>query len=476
MRGFLRHALRWAIGLGLVAGIAVLYHSVVRVNSTTVALTFLLAILAASTLLGAAVAIAMSLEAVLVFNYLFLPPVGTLTIADPQNWVALLAFLVVAVVGSHLSARAQREAREAQRRRRETERLYAFSQLLLQAGDVLQLLSAIPLHLASTFGARAAALYVAETGAMYRSGEPAALAEAALRAGAPGGVGELVAAVRLGVRPVGSFGLAGAEVASEAMEALGSLIAIALERARAVEQVGLTEAARESERLKSVLLDSVAHDFRTPLTAIKAAITGLLAGVPVSEPQRGELLQIIDQESDRLNGLIEEAAEMARLEAGELELQPRPLAVDELVEAALEECRPRLGARPLALELDADLPLVRADIASAKKVLVRLLENADQYSPREQPITIAAERRGGVVRISVADRGPGIEERERELIFDKFYRGREQRHRSHGTGMGLAIARAIAAAHGGAVALGSAGGPGSVFTFTLPVAEERSVA
>ncbi|HVA64915.1 MAG TPA: ATP-binding protein, partial [Terriglobales bacterium] len=420
--------------------------------------------------------IAMSLEAVLVFNYLFLPPVGTLTIADPQNWVALLAFLVVAVVGSHLSARAQREAREAQRRRRETERLYAFSQLLLQAGDVLQLLSAIPLHLASTFGARAAALYVAETGAMYRSGEPAALAEAALRAGAPGGVGELVAAVRLGVRPVGSFGLAGAEVASEAMEALGSLIAIALERARAVEQVGLTEAARESERLKSVLLDSVAHDFRTPLTAIKAAITGLLAGVPVSEPQRGELLQIIDQESDRLNGLIEEAAEMARLEAGELELQPRPLAVDELVEAALEECRPRLGARPLALELDADLPLVRADIASAKKVLVRLLENADQYSPREQPITIAAERRGGVVRISVADRGPGIEERERELIFDKFYRGREQRHRSHGTGMGLAIARAIAAAHGGAVALSSAGGPGSVFTFTLPVAEERSVA
>lgn len=469
----MRQALRWAVGLGVVAGIAGLCHTWVRVNATTVALAFLLAILAASTRLGAAVAIAMSLEAVLAFNYYFLPPVGTLTIADPQNWIALAAFLVVALVGSSLSARAQREAQEAQRRRRETERLYAFSQLLLQQGDVLQLVSAIPQHLAGTFDAQAAALYLTESGALYRAGDPRALAAEALHSaprGAPAlPAGEAMAAVRLGVRPVGSVGLARADITAPALEAVGSLIAIALERARAVEQLGLTEAARESERLKSVLLDAVAHDFRTPLTAIKAAITGLLAGVPLGEEQQRELLQVIDQESDRLNGLIEEAAEMARLEAGGLELHPHAEAVEELVAAAVKDWRP--GARRLELHLPAGLPRVRADGASARKALVRLLENADQYSPASEPVTVSAERRGGFVRIAVADHGAGIEERERAEIFGRFYRGRERSRHRHGTGMGLPIARAIAEAHGGTVELASSTPAGSVFAFSLPVAE-----
>lgn len=472
-----RSLARGAAAVAVVAGIAALFHLVARVNTTTVALSFLLAILAVSTLWGIAVAVVMSLAAVLAFNYFFLPPVRTLTIADPQNWIALVAFLIVAVVGSNLSARAKREAREATRSRRETERLYAFSQLLLEAGDVLALVSALPGHLAATFGAAGAAVYIAQTGAIHHYGAPApeldaARLKAAMRGAPPPDPAAtgVCAAVRLGLRPVGSFGLAGASLTRPTLEALGSLIAIALERARAVEQLGVTEAARESERLKSALLDSVTHDFRTPLTAIKAAITGLLSGV-AAEPARRELLQVIDQESDRLNGLIEEAAEMARLEAGGFEISVAPCAVEDIVAAAVADCRNSLGPRRLAVAIPPGLGAVRADLASAKKVLVRLLENADQYSPKSEPIAIAAERQGDCVSISVADHGAGIEDRERALIFDKFYRGREQRNRSRGTGMGLPIARAIAEAHGGAVTLASPAGRGSVFVFSLPLAE-----
>ncbi|MGH9542819.1 MAG: sensor histidine kinase [Terriglobales bacterium] len=471
-----RSLVRGAAAISVVAGIAALFHLVAHVNATTVALAFLLAVLAVSTLWGMAVAVVASLAAVLAFNYFFLPPVGTLTIADPQNWIALIAFLIVAVVGSNLSARAKREAREATRGRRETERLYAFSQLLLEAGDVLALVSALPGHLAATFGAAGAAIYIAQTQTIHRCGTPAPELDGqflrAVMLGAPplNPAAGVCAPVRLGLRPVGSFGLTGASLTRPTLEALGSLIAIALERARAVEQLGVTEAARESERLKSVLLDSVTHDFRTPLTAIKAAITALLSGV-AEEPARRELLQIIDQESDRLNGLIEEAAEMARLEAGGFAMPVAPCAVEDLVAAAVADCRNSLGPRRLSVAIPPGLGAVRADLASAKKVLVRLLENADQYSPRSEPIAIAAARKGDFVSISVADHGPGIDARERALIFDKFYRGREQRNRSRGTGMGLPIARAIAEAHGGDVTIASPAGRGSVFVFSLPVAE-----
>jgi two-component system sensor histidine kinase KdpD len=390
--------------------------------------------------------------------------------------VALFAFLVTAIVGSQLSVRIRREADAANQRRGEIEKLYVFSQKLLSEGNVLQLLNAIPKHIVDAFEGSSASLFLADKNEFYHSGlrlaqleqekmkatfardEPIEDAEEALRLGP----------IRLGVRPLGSFGISGAVLSRQTLEATGSLVGIAIERARTVEQLSKTEADRQSERLKATLLDAIGHDFRTPLTSIKASVTSLLSNRNATFPQQEELLTVIDEESDRLNHLIQEAAEMARLEAGEIELELRPVLIPELIEAALKRCRNALAAREVDLKIPPGLPAVRADLNRAMQVLVQLLDNANLYSPKDRPIVITAEANGNSVQTNVIDQGPGIEKPEQELIFEKFYRGREQQYLVRGTGMGLAIAKAIAQAHGGSISVSSQLGHGSVFSFILP--------
>ncbi|MGH9773324.1 MAG: sensor histidine kinase [Candidatus Acidiferrales bacterium] len=478
MRGLLTSRVPgFVAALGIVAAITIFYHKIFHVNVTTVALTFLLAILAVSTVWGIVVSVVMSLAAVLSFNYFFLPPLLTRTISEPQNWVALFAFLVTAVTGSHLSSRARRQAEEADRRRREIERLYEFSQRLLSAGNAIELMNAIPRQVVESFELGAAALFLSEKQKVYRSGLfipqldaerlKAVVAREELQVDESQSL--CFVPVRLGVRVIGSLGVSGKALSRQSMEALGTLIAIAIERARAIEQLGKTEAAREGERLKSALLDSITHDFRTPLTSIKASVTSLLSNPHVPETQQQELLTIINEEANRLNSLVGEAAEMARLDAGEFELELKPHAPGEIISAALEQCKSLLGNRPVHVQAPGELPAVRADLSRAKQVLVQLLSNANNYSPEGLPISINAVLDGDFVTISVADQGPGIEELEMGLIFDKFYRGRDQRYRVQGTGMGLPIAKAIVEAHGGTIGVVSQLGHGSVFSFTLPV-------
>jgi two-component system sensor histidine kinase KdpD len=471
----------FVLAAGIVAVITFVYYKVFHVNHTTVALTFLLAILAVSTVWGLTVSVAMSLASVLAFNYFFLPPLLTLTVADPQNWVALFAFLFTAVIGSHLSSRARRQAEEADRRRREIERLYEFSQRLLSAGNAIELMNAIPRQVVDSFELGAAALFLADKQKVYRSGLfipqldkeklKAVVAREELQVDEEQSL--CFVPVRLGVRVIGSLGISGRALSRQSLEALGTLIAIAIERARAIEQLGKTEAAREGERLKSALLDSITHDFRTPLTSIKASVTSLLSDSRLPGNQQRELLTIIDEEANRLNSLVGEAAEMARLEAGEFELDLKPHRVGEIISAALDQCRSLLGNRPVHIQVPETLPSVRADVSRAKQVLVQLLANANNYSPEGPPISISAELNGDFVVISVADQGPGIEELEMGLIFDKFYRGREQRYRVQGTGMGLPIAKAIVEAHGGTIGVVSQLGRGSVFSFSLPADAEQ---
>jgi two-component system, OmpR family, sensor histidine kinase KdpD len=466
----------------LLASITFTYFHVLHVNQTTVALSYLLAILAVSAVWGMVASIVMSVAAMLLLNFYFLPPVGTFTIADPQNWVALFSFLFTAIIGSSLSARIRKEADASNSRRREVERLYAFSQKLLGEGNVIQLMNAIPNFLVDCFEAGAAELFLPQKDKYYRSGYGAAqldeeqMKDAFLR-------DEIVSdnlralyflPVRLGVKPIGSLGISGARLSRQTLDAISSLIAIAIERARAIEQIGETEAERQGERLKSALLDAIAHDFRTPLTAIKAAATDLLASTEPDNTQPHELLTIINEECDRLNRLVEEAAEMARLEAGEIQLHLEPVCVNVIVEQALTQLKKTLGDRRIVQELPGSLPQVRADIERSKDILVQLIENAHLYSPKNQPITISAESVGDFVSISVADRGPGIDSFEQGLIFDKFYRGRDQRYQVRGTGMGLPIAKAIVNAHGGNISVTSQLGSGSVFSFTLPIAPSGS--
>jgi two-component system sensor histidine kinase KdpD len=465
------------VSVAIIASITFFYRHVLQVNQTTAALSFLLAILAVSAVWGMAVSIFASVMAMLSFNYFFLPPVGAFTIADPQNWVALVAFLVTSITGSQLSARIRKEADEAHQRRREVERLYRFSRKLLGEGNVIQLMNAIPDYIVESFEAGAAELFLPQKDKFYRSGFGASHLDAEKMKAAFVNdeitmelqQGVYFIPVRLGVRPIGSLGISGTQLSRQSVEAMSTLVAIAIERARAVEQLGQTEAERQGERLKSALLDSVTHDFRTPLTSMKAAVSSLLASGNPEPAQSRELLTIIDEECDRLNRLVEEAGEMAKLEAGEFELDLQPTSIEEIIQASLAHCKIALAGRPVDVQVNRNLPPVRADLERAKEAMVQLIDNANLYSPKDQPITITAELAGDYATISVADRGPGIDDFEQTMIFDKFYRGKDQRYLVRGTGMGLPIAKAIIAAHNGTIGVTSQLGHGSVFSFTLPL-------
>ena len=452
-----------------------LYTRVIHVNPTTVALTFLVSVLIVSAVWGLRYALFTAFVAAAAFNYYFLPPTGTFTISDTQNWVALFALLTTAVIASELSDRARRQTDEAVGRRRELERLYSFSQQLLTADNVLQLLNAVPHHVVESFGVSAAVLYVPDKGNIYRSGiEVPELDVDQLKSIIARGEPMVDSArnlsytpLKMGVRTVGAIGVAG-NLSRQTLAAVGSLIAIAVERANAVETVARSEGAREGERLRSAILDSVTHEFRTPLTSIKASITSLLSTPGLSSDDRQELMTVINEECDRLNRLVGEAAEVAQLESHEFQLDLQDRRVLDVVQAAVGEVKQVLGKHPIEVRVPAEIT-VRLDADRVKEVLVQLLENAAKYSPPESPIRITAELKGANLEVSVADQGAGIEDMEQVLIFDKFYRGKNQRYRVQGTGMGLAIARAIVEAHGGKIGVTSQMGCGSVFYFALPV-------
>ena len=470
---------RFIVAAALVCTITVVYYRWLHMNPTTVGFTFLLAILGVSAAWGLRYAIFMAIVSTLAYNYFFLPPVLRLTIADPQNWVALVAFLFTAVVASQLSERARKQAVESNRRRRELERLYGFSQQLLVTENVFELFNAIPRYMVDSFGVTGAAMFLERKQEAYyydttsQSMLPADQLKAVIGRGEPVLDREqhlCFMPLRMGVRTVGSIGLAGCDLSRETLEAMGSLTATALERASTVEKLTKAEAARESDRLRSVLLDSVTHEFRTPLTAIKASAETLLSDVELDKPQRKDLLSVINEESDRLNRLIGEAAEVAQLDSHQLEFHIEPHAIREAMDAAVNDSRAALQNHSVQITIPDNLPKVRMDVDRIKEVLIHLLDNAAKYSPGGTPISLTAELRGGEIITSVADHGPGIEAFEQEMIFEKFYRGQNQRMTVSGTGMGLAIARAIVELHGGKIGVTSQVGRGSLFYFSLPVA------
>ena len=468
---------RYAAALAAIAVIVAVYRRL-PVNPTTVALSFLLLVLVVASRWGLTVAITAAIVATLTFNYYFLPPIHTFTIADTQNWVALLAFLVTAIIASRLSERARGEAFNATRRRKEVERLYALSQQLLATDNVMELLNSIPEFVREAFGLKAAAMYLPQRHEVYRTGidHPELNAE---ELKAVSGRGEVImdsnkglcfVPLRIGVRPVGSIGLEGTVLSRETLEAVGGLIAISIERAGAVETLTRNEAARENEKLRSALLDSVTHEFRTPLTSIKASVTTLLSSAALDAGGKKDLLTVIDEETDRLNRLVGEAEEMAQLDAHQVELHREAHGVREVVEYALGKTKQALAGREIRIRVPPELPAINADRERITEVLVQLIENAAKYSPAGSSITVTAEASGPMVNISVADSGPGIDDVEQSLVFEKFYRGRDQRYRVQGTGMGLAIAKAIVEGHGGTMGVTSQLGSGSVFHFTVPAA------
>lgn len=459
-------AVRWLSAAALLALIIRIYTRVLHVNPTTVGFTLLLYVLLLASAWGLRYAVAVSFAAAVCFNYFFLPPIGALTIADTQNWIALLAFLAIALIGSNLSDRIKAEAAASNRRRRELELLYDFGQRLLSTESAGDLLKAIPQAIVSAFRARGAALYLLAGDRSYFSDARDVqvtkdeLRNAVYSANDYDGLKGKAALLSLsiGVRPIGSISVEGELPSQETLEAMSSLIAIAIESANAVEKLARADAAHESDRLRSALLDSVTHDLRTPLTSIKASVTSLLSVKSLSPENRIELLTVIDEESDRLNHLIAQATEMARLDAREVQLVAVRHSIRECIDNALA-MSPAESAR-VQVRLSPNLPDAVVDLPMISKVLVHLIENAGKYSPPDEPIFITAEPDGAQVSVSVADRGTGIDPMQQAMIFDKFYRGQSQRYRIHVSGMGLAISKAVVEAHQGVIRVTSQLGSG----------------
>ena len=466
----------------MLSGIVAVYHLWLHVSQTTVALTLLLLVLFLAAKWGLRYAVATSIVATFGYNYYFLPPIGTLTINDPQNWLGLFSFLAVSVVGSRLSERAREEADDARVRQRELEVLYGLSRELLQTENVASLLNAISPAIVLVTRADAIMLFLLDGDRRYMAGDRSAiqmddigLRQLAQTLPAPDVVGaQARVPLRVGVRPRGLLLISGVSLSTETLEAIGGLISVSIDRAQALEEVSRGEAAKESERLRSLMIDSITHELRTPLTAIKAAASTLLLPKVLAPELQHELLTVIDEESDRLNRLVSEAVEMAQLETQEVHMTFVPTSVEEMVKQAMEGCSSLLEAREVKVNVRA-LPAVMADPDFITKVLANLIENATKYSAAGTPIFISAERRGENVTVSVADRGMGIDLSEQGLIFERFYRASVPGQRTSGTGMGLAISRAIIEAHHGTLSVTSQLGEGSVFSFTLPVRGDRFV-
>lgn len=470
-------AFRFVASAVVISIIVFVYFRWLHVNPATVGFTFLLVILFISAAWGLRYAIFAAVLAAIAYNYFFLPPLFRFTIADSQNWVALIAFLVTAVAASQLSERARRGALYADQRRREVERLYSFSQQLWLSENVFELLNVIPKHIVDSFEVSGAALFIHGKQETYffddrsRNLFPVDQLKAISDRGEP--VLDRAQRIcymplRMGIRTVGALGIAGCDFSRESLEAIGSLVAISIERGHTVERLTKSEAARENDRLRSVLLDSVTHEFRTPLTAIKASAETLLSDVELDKPQRKDLLLVINQESDRLNRLVGEAAEVTQLDSHEIQLHMETHQIREAIDAAIKSSHSALSEHPIEVVIPPNLPPVRMDLERITEVLVQLLENAGKYSPPQSPIYVTAELRNSEVVTSIADHGPGIENIEQEMIFEKFYRGRNQRMLIPGTGMGLPIAKAIVELHGGKIGVTSQTGRGSVFYFSLP--------
>lgn len=469
-----------AATIGLVTGI---FRTTELANATTVALSYLLVVLGAAAWWGLFEAIVASVVATLCLNYFFLPPIGRFTIAEPENWMALFAFLIVSIVASQLSERTREKARMAMEHQRETERLYALSRMILMlSGSPVQVAGEAPRLIRQVFDAAGVVLYHHESDEIFRATEGEfplpddRLREIVLRSNIVEDPQRRFIAmpVSLGGKPLGSLGIVGVRLSDGAQQAMANLLAIALESASNRAMAGRADMARQSEEFKSTLLDALAHELKTPLTSLKASVSAIRTGRGQLSPNQTELLAIIEEETDRLTRLISEVLQMARIEAGKLKLDRRACDLSEIVSTAVEELKRELENRQVAINVSAELPPVMADSELVVNVLRHLLDNATKYSTPGTPIRITAEREGVNISICVTDQGRGLSEEEVMCVFEKYYRAPSHRDAAPGMGMGLAIARDIVLAHGGRIRVESRPGEGSRFSFTLPIAAQEA--
>lgn len=465
------------LGALIVAGASAICYGVFGVNSTTAGFVYLVIILVLAAAWELPETLFSSAVALLCFVYYFLPPFEKFAVSGPENWVALGAFLTTALVASQLSAKARKQTQEVDRRRQESEMLYSLSRAILVTESVG---TQTAQSLAQILKCRSVALYDADREEVFEEGEafdPDVIArlKTAAQMGLTTALPEadlLIAPVKLGSRSIGALALKGCALSENGIESLLNLVAISLERVRTQEAANRAAAAQQSEEFKSTLLDAITHEFKTPLTSIKAASTSILTDAVEVSPQVRELTSIIDEEATRLNLLVTDAVRMAQMDASKIQLERRPVAVREFVAHVLEGFGPRLEERSLTLNLRDDLPGVSADPDLASLALRQVIDNSLKYSPPATPLQVAADAGTTGITIRVTDQGPGIPEQDRARIFERFYRRPSSKNGVPGSGLGLYIAREIVRAHGGDLWVESAAGTGSEFCLRLPRQKE----
>jgi two-component system, OmpR family, sensor histidine kinase KdpD len=429
----------------------------IPVNATTVGFAYLLCVLVIASTFGFLEASVASVAATIVFNFFFLPPTGTLTIADPQNWVALLSFLATSLIASQLSTKARRRELDAVERRRDVERLYSFGRSILLIDSTEPFPKQLSRKLAEAFELDAVALYDRRSGEIFRAGPvdfegmDSQLREAAMQGTvfADPERMRVITGVRLGTEPIGSLALQGSRMTDSVLQSIANLVAIGLERAKAQELGHEIEAARRSERLRTTLIDALAHELKTPLTSIRAATTALLTNADRTNPSAVRMLKIADEEAAHLEELIDNTLEMAHLDSDHIDLDMEVSDLGTVVQEVVESMKPAIGDRTLQVAYDSGLPAVRLDRRLIKLAIKQVLDNALKYSPSGTPISLRAHPLDGTVAIEVTDQGKGIPALEQSRIFERFYRSPSVEERIPGSGIGLSIAHQILQAHGG---------------------------
>jgi two-component system sensor histidine kinase KdpD len=452
-----------------------------------VELLFVLPVLLSAIFLGRGPAVAAAALGVAAYDFFFVPPSFTFDVHDVRYLLTFAMMLGIGVAVSSLAARLRERTHEAEVREGTARAEAALAAALAEADGEAEVAAAAARFCAGAFGGSAAVLRPGGPGpaVLAAAGDPPpervrAWAETAVATGraAGGPDGVLCLPLRAGVEPVAVLALhpwAGdrGRALESLAEAAARHVGAALERARLSAEARRAETRATSERLRSDLLSSVSHDLRTPLAVITGAATALRDAPGTAEPERRELVESICEEADRMERLVRDLLHMTRLQGGEVSLRRDWLPLEEVVGPALARVEPRLGARPVTVDVGS-APAALGDAVLLEQALVNLLENAAKYTPPGSPVEVraAADARG--VALEVADRGPGVPPGEEERIFERFQRG------SHpgvaGAGLGLAIARAVARAHGGELTASARPGGGAVFRLSLPAAPRPATA
>jgi two-component system sensor histidine kinase KdpD len=451
----------------------------IPVNTTTAGFAYLLLVLVIASTWGLLEASITSIVATLAFNFYFMPPLGRFTIDDPQNWVALFSFLTTSLIASRLSTEVRRRALDAVARQADLERLYTFSRAILLIESIESFPKQLVHELAGVFQLEAVVLYDRTSGLFHRAG-PSDFdgIDDQLRDAALNGTSfadpvrrRTITAVRLGSEPIAGLALQGERMPDSVLQGIANLVAIGLERARAQELSAQIEAARESEKLRTSLIDAMAHEFKTPLTSVLAATTALLSNPEQAPETRTELLKIADEEASHLKELINDAVEIGRLDTADIRVHAEFADLNDVVRDLVKSIRRGMDGRLLELICEQPTPQVAIDRRLIKLAIKQLIDNALKYSPPNTRVVIQVSSNGSRLAVAVTDFGPGIPTAEQTRIFERLYRSPSIQHCIPGSGLGLSIAQNIARAHQGDLTVSSRPGE-TIFQLSLPVDEK----